>query len=73
MTGFRLGQSGSRNRGAKQIGRYEELERLSFRMTEEQSAQGEVFHFLRLAALFLAWDNLPERTISVTPLRRLIA
>lgn len=73
MTGFRLGQSGSHKRGAKQIGRYEELERLSFRMTEEQTAQSEVLRFLRLAALFLAWDCLPERTISATPLRRLIA
>lgn len=73
MTGFRLGQSGSRNRGAKQIGQYEELERLSFRMTEEQAAQGEAVRFLRLAALFIAWDSLPEQTISATPLRRLIA
>ena len=73
MTGFRSGQSGSLNRGAKQIGQYEVLERLSFRMTEEQAAKSDAIRFLRLASLFFAWDSLAERTISETSLRRLIA
>lgn len=71
MTGFRSRQSGSLQGAQK--GRYEELERLSFRLTEEQAAQGGGDRFLRLAALFRAWDSLCEQMIPGTPLHRLIA